>query len=562
MEYDKQIEIKLEENNCIINVPKDSNSSSYSNSKIIDDNLSLSISVTSEENLNQKNNLNNLNDNQYLYSNEKSKLEITCQSIFYSDLKSENSNMKTPLLFLNNKNNNINNDNINKESIVKKLNFDDNKENNNINNINNNNKDGNNKFNNSEIPNINIRKLPLIKRDNIIKKISKNLNKEYFIYEKIYSSNKSNNNNSNNNKNTQRFILNKKIKDNIIKNSSINTKINHTINKTQIIEDNNSNNNDIYQITENLGSKGNFILPNNKNNNLILNKCPSKPNISNSNIRIKLNTILNSKNNSLKELDIMPKIISKENTNMNNTNNIKAKKLAKNQILYPSLTSGNFNTNSNKATKPLLKSNNLYLLNSFNKSANNNAKIKAFSNNNENSNQNTPLILNKQIILKTPKTNSYSCSTSYSAKTSNKIQNEIYIINSENKTNNKNFMKDPILCRVEAHNSLLRNFLMNKSNIINNNNNLLKENKENININNNKFNYNTNEKNFGENYLENSINKQIKLKKFNTDFKLPINQYKKIGLLTERNLKNINKNINDLRYNNKWFQNSEFDNGI
>ena len=126
MEYEKQIEIKLEGNNCIINFPKESNISSNSN---IDD-ISLSISVTSGENTNLKNKNNQyLNNNQYLYSNEKSKLEITCQSIFYSDLKSENSNMKTPFILINSKKkeNNFNDFQQkinNKESIVKKLNFD------------------------------------------------------------------------------------------------------------------------------------------------------------------------------------------------------------------------------------------------------------------------------------------------------------------------------------------------------------------------------------------------------------------------------------------------------
>ena len=121
---------------------------------------------------------------------------------------------------------------------------------------------------------------------------------------------------------------------------------------------------------------------------------------------------------------------------------------------------------------------------------------------------------------------------------------------------------------------------MNKSNNFSNNNininnNFIKENKENIpnNIDNiipiNKFNNNTNEKNYGRNFLEESINnKQIRLKKFNTDFKLPINKYKKIGLLTERNLNSQNQNIflNDSRYFNnandaqRWFKKSEFDN--
>ena len=520
MEYERQIEIKLEGNNCIINFPKEKNISRQNSSLTNIDDISLNISVTSEEETISKN-INSVkaqeksNSKQYLYSNEKSKLEITYLSIFNSEMKSESSNIKTPLLLLNYKSNA---DKIKeqqkKDSVVKKLNFDkiNNDLNSNIKKEKENEKE--NKYNyNSEIPNINIRKLPMIKKNNIIKKISKNLNKEYFIHEKIYSSNK----------NMQRVILDKKLKENSIKNSNINYP---NKNRTQIIDNNNSNilNNESfninkYQITENYTTKDtkgnlNFLsnkanTPNiNNNSNTILNKCPSKPNLSY--MRLKLNNILkiNSKekpkNNSLKELEIMPKIISNENIN-----NIRTKKLAKNQIIYPSLTSGNFNPNLNT-------------LNSFNKSANNN-KIKSF-NLNENSNLKTPLILNKQIILKTPKTNSYSCSTSYSAKNNNKIQNDINMSSDIKKSLKE---KDPILIKIEAHNSLLKNFLMNKNNFKE------KENKENIssNINN---------------------NKEIKIQKFNTDFKLPINKNKKFALLTERNLKNNNiNNTNDLSCLNK-----------
>ena len=518
MEYERQIEIKLEGNNCIINFPKEKNISRQNSSLTNIDDISLNISVTSEEETISKN-INSVkaqeksNSKQYLYSNEKSKLEITYLSIFNSEMKSESSNIKTPLLLLNYKSNA---DKIKeqqkKDSVVKKLNFDkiNNDLNSNIKKEKENEKE--NKYNyNSEIPNINIRKLPMIKKNNIIKKISKNLNKEYFIHEKIYSSNK----------NMQRVILDKKLKENSIKNSNINYP---NKNRTQIIDNNNSNilNNESfninkYQITENYTTKGNLNFLSNKantsninnNSNTVLNKCPSKPNLSY--MRLKLNNILkiNSKekpkNNSLKELEIMPKIISKENIN-----NIRTKKLAKNQIIYPSLTSGNFNPNLNT-------------LNSFNKSANNNNKIKSF-NLNENSNLKTPLILNKQIILKTPKTNSYSCSTSYSAKNNNKIQNDINMSSDIKKSLKE---KDPILIKIEAHNSLLKNFLMNKNNFKE------KENKENIssNINN---------------------NKEIKIQKFNTDFKLPINKNKKFALLTERNLKNNNiNNTNDLSCLNK-----------
>ena len=537
MEYEKQIEIKLEGNNCTINFPKEKNISRQNSSLTNIDDISFSVSVTSEdETLSKKNEMNNSakdnnnnksNTKQCLYSNEKSKLEITYLSIFNSELKSESSNIKTPLLLLNYKSNfDKIKEQQKKDSVVKKLNFEkiENKE---------------NKENiNSEIPNINIRKLPLIKKSNVIKKISKNLNKEYFIHEKIYSSNK----------NMQRIILDKKLKENIIKNSKGDFP---NKNRTQII-DNNSilnnesfNTNNKYQITENYTTKGNLNFLSNKqnsnSNNVILNKCPSKPNLSY--MRLKLNNILkiNSKekekekpkNNSLKELDIMPKIINNENIH-----NIRTKRLSKNQIICPSLTSGNNNVNLNT-------------INSFNKSANNNNKMKAF-NINENSNIKTPLILNKQILLKTPKTNSYSCSTSYSAK-NNKMQNDINMSSDIKKSLKE---KDPILIKIEAHNSLLKNFMMNK-------------NKENIsnNIKNdfflNQFNNNTNEKKFGEESLNINNNKEIRLQKFNTDFKLPINKNKKIGLLTERNMKNNNNEINSLnkRKINDWqnvFKNKEY----
>ena len=537
MEYEKQIEIKLEGNNCIINFPKEKNISRQNSSLTNIDDISFSVSVTSEdETLSKKNEMNNSakdnnnnksNTKQCLYSNEKSKLEITYLSIFNSELKSESSNIKTPLLLLNYKSNfDKIKEQQKKDSVVKKLNFEkiENKE---------------NKENiNSEIPNINIRKLPLIKKSNVIKKISKNLNKEYFIHEKIYSSNK----------NMQRIILDKKLKENIIKNSKGDFP---NKNRTQIIDNNNIlnnesfNTNNKYQITENYTTKGNLNFLSNKqnsnSNNVILNKCPSKPNLSY--MRLKLNNILkiNSKekekekpkNNSLKELDIMPKIINNENIH-----NIRTKRLSKNQIICPSLTSGNNNVNLNT-------------INSFNKSANNNNKMKAF-NINENSNIKTPLILNKQILLKTPKTNSYSCSTSYSAK-NNKMQNDINMSSDIKKSLKE---KDPILIKIEAHNSLLKNFMMNK-------------NKENIsnNIKNdfflNQFNNNTNEIKFGEESLNINNNKEIHLQKFNTDFKLPINKNKKIGLLTERNMKNNNNEINSLnkRKINDWqnvFKNKEY----
>ena len=160
MEYERQIEIKLEGNNCIINFPKEKNISRQNSSLTNIDDISLNISVTSEEETISKN-INSVkaqeksNSKQYLYSNEKSKLEITYLSIFNSEMKSESSNIKTPLLLLNYKSNA---DKIKeqqkKDSVVKKLNFDKI----NVNSISNN-RNENKKNLNQEIPNINIRKL-------------------------------------------------------------------------------------------------------------------------------------------------------------------------------------------------------------------------------------------------------------------------------------------------------------------------------------------------------------------------------------------------------------------
>ena len=68
MEYEKQIEIKLEGNNCIINFPKENNISLQNNSLTNIDDISFSVSV-SDEDKNNKNNLyldnkdNNINTN-------------------------------------------------------------------------------------------------------------------------------------------------------------------------------------------------------------------------------------------------------------------------------------------------------------------------------------------------------------------------------------------------------------------------------------------------------------------------------------------------------------------
>jgi hypothetical protein len=497
MEYEKQIEIKLYGNKCIINIPPEQNISSKSLNKILAqnnnsltniDDISFSVSITSEDNMNSKNNfyncnygkninnvnnennqkrencINNENNNNYLYSNEKSKLEITYQSIFYSDLKSETSNMKTPLLLLNSKNKEEAKQT--KDSVVKRLNFDlsnsnsnngkrknknnnsnyiSNSTNNKANNISNIQKEILKNINkiNTEIQNINIRKLPLInKNNNIVKNISKNLNKEYFIHEKIYSSNK----NDKESKYLERIKLDKKIKENISKIENKN-KINNEIgNKSFINKKNNNNQSDKEmpninnrQITDNCLSKvksnSNFLFKNknfpennNKiNNHLLLYKCSSKPNISNmklklnnmlklnpknekekKNLDLNVNIIINTKENNFKENNFNNEneFIQRIKPNNNNALNQKEKEIKK---LYPRLTSANsFNT--------VVKTSNLKSYNSYNQSVKINKLQKNNNLNINNSNLKSPPLLNKQIILSTPKTNSYTCSTSYSAK--------------------------------------------------------------------------------------------------------------------------------------------------
>ena len=645
MEYDKQIEIKIDGNNCIINIPSDQNLSSKSLNKILSqnnnsltniDDISFSVSLT-EENMNSRNNFYNQNyennkNNNYsnkksnLYSNEKSKLEITYQSIFYSDLKSDSSNMKTPLLLLNYKNNIETQQK--KDSVVKRLNFDlsnSNNSNNNTNNSNtfnynnsnsnsNSNKNKNktttnNKNNinenfdinkiNSEIQTVNIKKLPLISRNNIVKNISKNLNKEYFIHEKIYSSNK---NNEKEIRNIERIKLDKKMKENSIKNSNksrtniinksyANTNINEmpSINNRHITE------NYISKIKNNIFKNKNKENNNNNTNNnnekttkqLLLYKCSSKPNISN--MRSKLNNMLKLNSKIEKEnlnINSNTNYNKKENDiNINMTNNSnedetiqKIKKNNKNMCIqiekgkekekeakkiYPRISSANIFNSS-------MKSNSLKSYNSYNQSAKINKLKKNNINNNNINNQNlkTPSLLNKQIILCTPQTNTNSCSTSYSAQNnkspgskSKNFENKSSDIKIENNKILKKLKNDPILSKVDAHKSLLKNFFLNP-------NNFKKQEKsdEFLTTNNNISNNNETEKKYVNDCLDMSINNKMSLRKFNTDLKIPLKKAKQYGLMTERNSNNnyYNNYGHPAKYTNanelqKLFRKNEFD---
>ena len=639
MKYAKQIEIKLVGNNCIINIPLEQNISSKSLNKLLAqnnntltniDDISLNISCTSEDNMNSKNNfynyncekenkINNDNDiKNYLYSNEKSKLEITYQSIFYSDLKSETSNIKTPLLLLNNKNEVETQKK--KDSVVKKLNFDssnsNNSKNKNINNYNNSNRSNrsncsnrsngsnirmNNISNiqkeilkninkiNTEIQNINIRKLPLVNKNNYAKKISKNLNKEYFIHEKIYTFNK--------NKNMERIKIDKKIKDKYITNgnkikSNINISNNHFINNYKNIN-NEIKNINAHQMTENYLSKiksnnsflirtknkkiqeNNNININNKiNNHLLLYKCPSKPNISN--MKLKLNNLIKINQKFEKE-----KEKEKENLNMNidncnkeniNNNEIEIRKIKLNNNIifnkkekeidnkkYSRQASANSFCTSTTGCK--IKSYNSY---------NHSAKIGKLQKNNlktNNSNFKTPYIYNKQLILCTPNTNSYSGSTTYSSKNNKSPRNnnnknfenkssDLKIENNNIFENIKNHKNEQLLCKVEAHNSLLKNFFLNPNNF------KKQEKSEEYPALNNISYKNGSDFKSGNIHLDEFVNNKMSLRKFNTELKIPLEKTKQLGLLTERNINNYYEQPAKCKNNNNLqilFKNNEFD---
>ena len=283
------------------------------------------------------------------------------------------------------------------------------------------------------------------------------------------------------------------------------------------------------------------------------------------NMDINANVITNTNKNNIQENNFNNEIDHKQIFISNNNNN--ASNLKEIKKIYPRLTSANsFNTG--------IKTSNLKSYNSYNQSAKIN-KLQVTNNlNNNNSNFKSPPLLNKQIILSTPKTNSYTCSTSYSAKNNKSPKNNNK--NFENKSsdlkmeNNKllqNLNKDPILCKVEAHNSLLKNFFLNP-------NNFKKQEKSDeylITNNNNVTNKKENDKKFGKNCLDESINtNKMSLRKFNTDLKIPLKKTNQLGLLTERNFnnnKNYYNNINhghQLKYNKandleKLIKKNEFD---
>ena len=196
MEKEKNIQIKIEGNTCTVNYPEESQilkskiseQASLIGSLTNNEDVTLTISKTTEDFLNNNKSLNNnnYNKNNLINTNEKSKLEITNISIFNSEKKNESSSyINTPkkinntLNNLNKINNNISNNKYEKElkdSVIKKLNFD---------------------LCDSIKETETISKNKEENKSSFTYNISKNLNERYFIKEKKESNNDNKNNKSN-----------------------------------------------------------------------------------------------------------------------------------------------------------------------------------------------------------------------------------------------------------------------------------------------------------------------------------------------------------------------------
>ena len=298
---ENQIQIKIDGNICTINYPEESqvSKSKISNQNSLNgsfgniDDLTLTISKTTEDfigNHNKQININNNVINNINNSNEKSKLEITFISIFNSDKKSEiSSNKKTPIYQLNDKN--INNNDIIikkyekefKDSVIKKLNFD---------------------ICDTIKETETIKKNPNLNKKNFTSNISKNLNERYFIHQKNINNNENNNykyiknnfekskNDDINNNNIGKYIaINKSTK--YFKNRCKSFHKEKKVNNKILVDSNGS-------ILKNENNSKNVLA--NINNHLFSNNSNSKININKSNNHIKNKNIENSKNiQSLKE---------------------------------------------------------------------------------------------------------------------------------------------------------------------------------------------------------------------------------------------------------------------
>jgi hypothetical protein len=322
---------------------------------------------------------------------------------------------------------------------------------------------------------------------------------------------------------------------------------NLNINSHQIIECGlsriKSNNNFLIR---NKNKKNQEIINNKIESNFLLNKCSSKPNLSN--VKNKLNDMLKLKQKYEKEY-LKNNITDTNNKEISyNEIEIKKMKINNNIILNEKEKDLDYKTTNPRIASASCfnKSKKISKLKSYN-SYNHSAKINKLLKNSlkpNNSNFKTPS--SKQLILCTPNTNSYNCSTAYSNINNKSPRNNsnkcLDTKNSDLKNEATNNIKnDLILCKVEAHNSLLKNFFLNP-------NNYKKQEKSDefispINFLNKKE---TEIKLGNLHYDESFIKNKMSLRKYNTDFKIPFKNNNQIDLLTERNITNdfIHKGIN------------------
>jgi len=318
MENEKIIQIKIEGNNCTVNYPdesqmlksKTSGQTSLCGSFTNIDDLTLTISKTTEDFINNNNNQNNINNkninkSNLNYSNEKSKLEITYISIFNSDKKSEySSNTKTPI-YQSNNNKNINeknNEDISikkyekdlKDSVIKKLNFD---------------------LFDSIKETETIKKNPDTNKTSFKENISKNLNERYFMHEKNI-----NNNNSNN---SLIVSTNNNINNNENENNKSNNIVIKSFENIENIENNENNEN----------SNGKYITVN-KSSKFFKNRCKSFHKEKKINNRITVDSNASTLNN--------------KNSNINQEKNISVNI---NNNLYQNNSSSKINVNRNNFIK-------------------------------------------------------------------------------------------------------------------------------------------------------------------------------------------------------------------
>ena len=318
MENEKIIQIKIEGNNCTVNYPdesqilksKTSGQTSLCGSFTNIDDLTLTISKTTEDFINNNNNQNNINNkninkSNLNYSNEKSKLEITYISIFNSDKKSEySSNTKTPIYQSNNiKNiNEKNNDDLSikkyekdlKDSVIKKLNFD---------------------LFDSIKETETIKKNPDTNKASFKENISKNLNERYFMHEK--------NINNNNSSNSLIVSTNNNINNNENENNKSNNIVIKSFENIENIENNENNEN----------SNGKYITVN-KSSKFFKNRCKSFHKEKKINNRITVDSNASTLNN--------------KNSNINQEKNISVNI---NNNLYQNNSSSKINVNRNNFIK-------------------------------------------------------------------------------------------------------------------------------------------------------------------------------------------------------------------